>query len=318
MRTWFRLAWRTHRIELTLLGLAAIAGAGWTLVLSVQMGSLKAADPGCFIQWIGTGEAPEPSAACQRLFQYYYGDLAPWADRLVLALLSAPFALGLILGAPVVGAEIEHRTAGMSWTLSVSRGRWLFVRVAPLITFTAIALVVVSIADGPLEAVLGRDIGFWRQLQPWPLLVVRGLLALAIGVGAGALVGRVLPALFVALIASAVIFGAISLAIDRWQESEAVAIPETQRCDGCSRFFDEAYRNDSTGEVTTTHQYFGVAEGQPVFQSIDEVPGMTIVVLRVPGSRYPDFVLRESLLTGALAVAVGGLSLVAIKRRRPY
>ena len=43
----------------------------------------------------------------------------------------------------------------------------------------------------------------------------------------------------------------------------------------------------------------------------------TQVVIGIPGSQYGSWVLRESAILGALAVASGGLATLVVKRRRP-
>lgn len=45
--------------------------------------------------------------------------------------------------------------------------------------------------------------------------------------------------------------------------------------------------------------------------------GVTPVVYTVPGSRYGDFVLRESAILGAAALLALGTTALVVSRRRP-
>jgi hypothetical protein len=52
-------------------------------------------------------------------------------------LFAAPCLLGVVLGAPLVAAELERRTNRLAWTQSISRTRWLIIKW----TFVAVAVV---------------------------------------------------------------------------------------------------------------------------------------------------------------------------------
>ena len=55
----------------------------------------------------------------------------------------APFAVGILLGAPLVAREIDGRTAQLAWTMSRSRTRWLVGRIG-------FPVVVAVVSLGPL------------------------------------------------------------------------------------------------------------------------------------------------------------------------
>lgn len=113
-----------------------------------------------------------------------------------------PFVVGLLLGVPVVGREIELRTATLAWSLSGDRPRWLLARVLPVLALALIGLVIAAI----LVAEMARAAHPWNYLGPGRIpslteigsegmpLVGRGLMALGIAVLAGAVIGRTLPA----------------------------------------------------------------------------------------------------------------------------
>ncbi|MEZ4597402.1 MAG: hypothetical protein R3C32_11630 [Chloroflexota bacterium] len=104
-----------------------------------------------------------------------------------------PVLIGIILGVPVVGRELELRTAGFSWALTASRSRWLMARLVPMALVGVVALGVLALAGrylfdaiwlgryGP-ELTEGRHGGRGAGAA--------GLAAFGVGLLLGALVGR--------------------------------------------------------------------------------------------------------------------------------
>ncbi len=317
MMTWIRLAWRLNRMELAVLGGAALFVSVALAWLAWRASTIIGMDPTCFYHG-NPGVVPSDSPSCQAL-NLLFSDQMRWERTLNLgvAATAAPFVLGILLGAPIVAREIDHKTAGLAWSLARSRTRWLIHRLLPIATFLVVALVVLGLVGSWFDDARFST-GFWREYDPWPLLVSRGLLTFALGVALGALVGRGLPAVLLTAFACA-IFLSIGAVMDLWMEAEAVPIAVTDERGslGASRIFDMAYRDDATGQLTSVNEYLGVPEGQAVMAA-DDVAGLTMVGFQVPASRHLDFVLRESALTGVLALGVVGLAFVVVSRRRPY
>jgi hypothetical protein len=123
----------------------------------------------------------------------------PLADLLGPALLAIPALLGMFWGAPLVARELESGTYRLAWTQTVTRRRWLSVRVA-LVGVAALAVAgvatwLVSWWFAPLDAVN------LNRIDP-SVFTVRGVVAIgyggfafALGVTAGVLVRRTMPAM---------------------------------------------------------------------------------------------------------------------------
>jgi hypothetical protein len=132
------------------------------------------------------------------------GQLKPMADLLGPALLSIPALLGMFWGAPLLARELESGTFRLAWTQSVTRCRWLSVRVA-LVGVAAPAVAglaswLVSWWFAPLDAVN------MNRFDP-SVFTARGVVAIgyagfafALGVAAGALLRRTLPAMAATLL----------------------------------------------------------------------------------------------------------------------
>jgi len=133
-RAW-RLAFKMQRLELLILLAAAVLLVVASVLIAQGASGARAAFDACY-QASGTDAncATSPSL----------NDFSLWGGFAKLGAFVTPFALGLFLGVPVVAREIEGRTAGIAWTLSRSRSRWLIQRVLPL----AVVVIVLSAAVG--------------------------------------------------------------------------------------------------------------------------------------------------------------------------
>ena len=126
------------------------------------------------------------------------------ADLLGPALLVIPALLGMFWGAPLVARELESGTFRLAWTQSITRRRWLSTRVA-LVGVAALAVAglaswLVSWWFEPLDAVnMNRfDPGVFTARGT--VAIGYAAFAFALGVAAGALTRRTLPAMAATLV----------------------------------------------------------------------------------------------------------------------
>jgi hypothetical protein len=128
----------------------------------------------------------------------------PLADLLGPALLAIPALLGMFWGAPLVARELETGTYRLAWTQTVTRRRWLSVRVALVgvgaLAVASLASWLVSWWFAPLDAVN------MNHFDP-SVFTARGVVAIgyagfafALGVAAGTLTRRTLPAMAATLL----------------------------------------------------------------------------------------------------------------------
>lgn len=138
------------------------------------------------------------------------------ADLLGPALLAIPALIGMFWGAPLLAREIESGTYRLAWTQSITRRRWLSVRIA-LIGGAALAVAglaswLVSWWFAPLDAVN------MNRFDP-SAFTARGIVAIgyagfafALGVALGGLIRRTLPAMAATLLG----FVAARIAFTLW------------------------------------------------------------------------------------------------------
>lgn len=118
-----------------------------------------------------------------------------------------PGLLGVFWGAPLIAREIEAGTFPLVWTQSVSRTRWLVLKLATvglagLLVAGLLSLVVTRWAR-PLDRAAGAAYDTFGQRDLAP--VGYAALAFMIGVTAGMLIRRTVPAMAVALFAFVVV-----------------------------------------------------------------------------------------------------------------
>ncbi|WP_406200688.1 ABC transporter permease [Streptomyces sp. NBC_01017] len=121
-------------------------------------------------------------------------------------------------GAALIGRELENGTAQLAWTQSVSPARWLAAKVAVPAALLVSGTVLLTLlhrmlwsADGPLRPATSRQ---WDDsisfVANGTLATAYALLGLAVGILAGVLQRRALPALGTAVIGLAVLLQALA------------------------------------------------------------------------------------------------------------
>lgn len=117
--------------------------------------------------------------------------------------LFAPGVLGVFFGAPLVARELETGTYRLAWTQSVSRTRWLAIKLAVVglagMAVTGVLSLFVTWWAHPLDRVRMDQYGYFDQRSVVP--VAYAAFAVALGVTCGILIRRTLPAMAATLAA---------------------------------------------------------------------------------------------------------------------
>jgi hypothetical protein len=190
------VAWRQHRAQIVA-GLAVlVVVGGFLLVTGLHLRNQFDA--------LGLDQCAQPvtdtcSAAADQFRTRYNG-----YQFLIPFFLLLPALIGIMWGAPLISREIEGGTQRLAWMQSVSRRRWLFIKVALLATAVLVGMAIVTEAlqwwTAPLMATAPQrfDPGIFDLLGLVP--AAYALAALGLGIAAGALTGRLLPALGLTLV----------------------------------------------------------------------------------------------------------------------
>jgi MFS family permease len=268
-----RLVLWPHRLEL-LAGAAAALGASVACAL-VVIGLLSTSPPAsCLVDLANPPVTPECATVDEFLSM-----ASEWGNMLFASMAVLPWLVGTLIGAVIVGREIELGTAPFAWSLQPDRRRWLLLRIVVAAGLVALLLVVPSALSTEMQRVarpwVSPDLTLDNYALRGPLVVVRGLAAALIGVFAGAVLGRVLPAVILA--------GVLSLGLAL---SLQVLWPFGQP--------NEPPTNPPDGIV---------------------VPGNRP---SIPGERLHEVELREGVLLAGTSLALVAVSLAVVERRRPY
>jgi hypothetical protein len=127
----------------------------------------------------------------------------PTVGFVSLILLATPVLAGLFLGAPMVAAEFESGTTQFAWTQGITRARWLAVKAGWLLVAAAAWGAVVAALTtwwaSPTNAEHGSEFYPGRFDVLYLVPVAYAVFAMALGICAGALIRRTVPAMAVTL-----------------------------------------------------------------------------------------------------------------------
>jgi ABC-2 family transporter protein len=198
--------------------------------LAVYAAVLAATGPHLASMYVADGLATCHGGGCANLADYFTGSLIRSAYG-VLWLLSegiillAPAVIGLFWGAPLIARELETGTAALAWNQSVTRTRWLAVKLAvgvlaAMAVTEALCLMQTWWAAPISQAVdEGASIGAAQSRFSQLNFATHGItplgyaaFAFALGITAGALIRRTVPAMAVTL----AIFAALQIAMPLW------------------------------------------------------------------------------------------------------
>jgi hypothetical protein len=205
--TW--VVWRQHRAE-GLIQLVVLTVIGVFLLIT----GLEMANSFQQLRLSNCLELVPRGSPCQGLIQAFdnqYGFMLGGATLL----LPLPLLLGALVGAPLVAREVEQRTHLLIWTQSITRMRWLTVKLALVLGVELLVsgalLVLLYWWQSPSAQIRGSFIPRIYDTSG-PVWVASALLALALGIFAGALTRRTVSAIFLTI----ALFVAIRTPVELW------------------------------------------------------------------------------------------------------
>ncbi|HEX8727433.1 MAG TPA: ABC transporter permease subunit [Ktedonobacterales bacterium] len=318
------LTWRQHR--------AAIIAIALVVVVLGVLFVVKGREAGAAFQLLGVADclAHPTHPNCRDIVGSFYDnyggivDASSWLNLL-------PALLGMLIGAPLVAREVEHGTHRLIWTQGISAGRWLAMKLAILFAVTIVATVILTALMSWWHSTS------WNQLEGHvtPVMydfegivpVAYAVFALALGIAAGVLIRRTVPAMVVA----AVGFLAVRLPMEfllrpRFQP------PLTRTQDILATITPTA--SDPLQTAWTLNQGWADAAGHPladatVFQACDPQTlnskldlihcihnhGWLAFTTYQPDNRFWTFQGIEAATVVALAVALLALAIWRLRKR---
>ncbi len=321
------LTWKMHRFEVVaaIALLALIGVSSW--VVASHLNAIPVGSE-CWPQWEGDGGHLN---ACQQLVSRWLDVNEHEAGQLTGFLGYLPAIIGAIIGVPIVARELEMRTVSLAWSLQGVRWRWLLARLWPMLLIAVVGGVLVGVAtselrvaqeSSPFETGTIGDIA--RQ---GPVLFSRVFLAAGVGLLAGAIVGRTLPAFLLAgllvlawlLVGGPKVEHAIADAHISYASQEAVYGDNGYGTLHPLVYLDEAYR-DPAGHITDGSLYDLLcsgydAEGTDCPQSLFD--GYEPLVKIVPQSARGDIERADTAAGLGVGLVAILLTFPVVARRRP-
>lgn len=200
------LTWRQHRAQVGFLLLGLLATAAALLPLGRSMHKTYDEGLASCLRTAGNPEFLQPGAGagCHELadrFTSDYGYLIP----LTILLVFLPLLAGLFLGAPLVAREVEQGTHRLIWTQGVSRLRWATTKFGLLgVAGLGLAAGYAALLSWWLEPL---NVAAGSRLE-WLIFDLQGVVplaytffAVALGIAAGVLSRKLLPAMGITLAA---------------------------------------------------------------------------------------------------------------------
>jgi len=165
----------------------------------------------------------------------------------VVAVAVVPALVGAFWGAPLIARELEAGTHRLAWNQSVTRSRWLAVKLGVTALAAALAAGLTSLAvtwwSGPLDGASSTGHGGMPQRLTPVTFAMRGVvpvgyavLAVVLGATLGAVLRRTLPAMAVTL----AVYAALQIAVPLWVRPHLAApvtatiVPARGTLDGIS------------------------------------------------------------------------------------
>jgi|SoiMetStandDraft_2_1073263.scaffolds.fasta_scaffold02440_2 hypothetical protein len=199
--TW--LVWRQHRQQALAAVVALLAVALFLVPTGRQMrAAFDDLGLGTCLRATPQTELVTADTGCLPLSEEFSGRFQS-LGLVSLLLLFLPALVGLFWGAPLVARELEHGTHRLVWTQGATRLRWATVKLGLVGGGVALVAAAYTLLVGwwiaPLNDATGYRFTWLFFDQQGPVLVGYALFALALGVLAGTLTGKVLPAMAVTL-----------------------------------------------------------------------------------------------------------------------
>jgi hypothetical protein len=330
------LAWRQFRVPAVV---SAAALAAILTFLAVTGPRIVDRFDAAGLAFCAAGEQPPTGTlSCGNLVDPYL-DQYPVVLLVGALLLLLPALVGAFWGAPLVAREIETGTQRLAWVQSVTRNRWLATKLAMLggssVALTAalsLALTWWSLPRDRLGSRFTPEVFAERGVVP----IAYAAFAFALGVAAGAVLRRTIPAMVAALLGFLAVRELVATAIrphlvDRVVTSfpalsfEASAPPGRVASD--NGWVLSAQTIDRTGHVVTRD---GTISDESLFRlchldgaSVSKVDldacgqrlGLRNVVSYIPADRFWAVQVREAALFLVLALALGAFTFWWVRRR---
>jgi hypothetical protein len=241
-----------------------------------------------------------------------------------------PVLSGLFVGAPLLARELEQGTDQMVWTQGITRRRWFVVKLAVLGSAIAVMAGILAVA-GQQWSSLSPDNSYneWYAFDTQgPEFVAYALFSFALGVAAGAAIGRTVAAMAVVLVGFIGARTAIGLFARRnflppvesemsgplfSGQGQAWIVGDQRATD----MHGNTIAMDQLNQVSNVclHPVGGVVPGNFDLQACWHEHGVKLLQTYQPAERFPLFQGIETAIFVIAAIALLGLAAWLVRRQ---
>jgi hypothetical protein len=320
-----RITLRQHRFEVGVAILACLVVAAWALSVRLQLDGLGISSA-CVEAVAGSGHLPE---TCASGVESYIAILRAQGQDVLRVGSLLPIGIGLLVGVPLVGRELETGTAQTAWSLDASRVRWLRRRLWPMALVAGLAVGLAATATELLagaEQAVGRSALALLGSFGLPLLA-RFVAALGIGLLAGSLVPRAVPASILGLVLCLGLIVGVSQARDTWVRSQAPIVHTTEP--GERLWIDTSWAwQTPDGDILTREEAEALVPADVALLDAGDAEGTNAgywlqsrgyerLPMGIPEREAMDWFVYEPLLYLGAGFASVAAAFVVVDRRRP-
>lgn len=314
------LTWRQHRTTILVTALLLVGMVAFIAIVGQQMhqDAQLLASSSC--------EHPGGCPAIDDARSFAIGQF----HSVTLGLLAAPALFGVFIGAPLVAREYEQQTYKTAWTQSITRTRWFIVQVALLfVGVLAVSGILSALVDWADSATQDQRYTTWAFDLSAIVPVSYATFALALGIAAGALLQRTLPAIGVTLAGYLAVRIPITSLLRAHFQPPLMAIqdlvnPQLQHSAGPNGDTDWFLE---TGFIQGGHKYPGgitspsycpdptSLQQQQQWNACMKAHGWSLYTIYQPADRFWLFQGIESAIFLGLAAALVALTIWWVRRR---
>jgi hypothetical protein len=303
------LTWRQHRLEGLGSALVVVTVAG------LVGGLVVAAQP--LLEQMRHACPIVVDDSCGRTLIAFNARFGMFQQPLYLAFLVLPVLSGLFIGAPLLGREFEQGTDQLVWAQGITRNRWFLVKLAILGSTTAVMAVILAVAGQ--EWSTSRPDNSYNQWVAFdvqgPEFVAYALFSFALGVAAGAAIGKAVPAMAAVLVGFVGARAAIAIARPNFLppvEAELSA-PGQAWTIGGQRPADLHGNSVSLDQFNQVNN--ACLKGNLDLPSCWHEHGVQLLQTYQPADRFPLFQGIETAIFVIAAIALLGLAVWLVRRR---
>lgn len=314
------LTWRQHRTTIIVTALLLVGLVAFIAIVGQQM------HQGAQLLHSSVCERPE---GCPDI-DNAWGDAIGQFHTVTVSLLAVPALFGVFVGAPLVAREYEQQTYKTAWTQSITRNRWFVMQVALLfVGALAVSGILSTLVDWADSATQDQRYTTWAFDLSALAPVSYSAFALALGIAAGTLFRRTLPAIAVALAG----YLAVRIPITSWLRVHY--LPPLTAISDLTNPQNLGGPNGDTdwfleqGFIQGGHKYPGGIVPQTSYCPPDQITlqqqqqwdacmkahGWSLYTIYQPADRFWLFQGIESAIFFGLAVALLALTIWWVRRR---